>query len=75
MHVGASPHSTGVLVGGAPARAIRYDVRPQLGRLAAFLVTDVPDIRCWILEGEAPGFLKFEGPLYFQGPIWRIEAQ
>jgi len=29
----------------------------------------------WILEGEAPAFLKFEGPLYEGGPIWRIESR
>jgi hypothetical protein len=27
----------------------------------------------WILGGEAPAFVKLEGPLYFGGPIWRIE--
>ena len=27
----------------------------------------------WILEGEAPAFVKSEGPLYFGGPVWRIE--
>jgi hypothetical protein len=63
-----------VLVGDSPLRATRFAVRPQLGLFASLLVTDIPDIHCWILEGEAPGFLRFEGPLYFQGPIWRIEA-
>jgi len=53
--------------------ATRFLVRPQLGVLAALLVTDVPDLKCWIASGEAPGFLRFEGPLYFLGPIWRIE--
>lgn len=62
-----------VLVGDSPSRATRYQVRPQLGLFASLLVTDLPDIHCWILEGEAPGFLRFEGPLYFMGPIWRIE--
>jgi hypothetical protein len=37
------------------------------------LITDLPDVRCWLAAGEAPGFLKFEGPLYFMGPVWRIE--
>jgi hypothetical protein len=27
----------------------------------------------WILSGEAPAFVKSEGPLYLGGPIWRIE--
>jgi hypothetical protein len=62
-----------VLVGDSPLRATRFAVRPQLGLFASLLVTEIPDIHCWILDGEAPGFLRFEGPLYFQGPIWRIE--
>ncbi len=63
-----------VPVGGATLLATRYHVRPQLGLLASLLlVTDVPDVRVWILPGEAPAFLKAEGPLYFMGPIWRIE--
>ncbi len=52
---------------------VRYSIRPQLGLFASLLVTDVPDIRMWILPGEAPAFLRAEGPLYFMGPVWRIE--
>jgi hypothetical protein len=63
-----------VLVGDSPLRAVRYTVRPQLGLFASLLVTDLPDIHCWILQGDAPGFLRFEGPLYFMGPIWRIDV-
>jgi hypothetical protein len=63
-----------VLVGDSPLRATRFAVRPQLGLFASLLVTEIPDIHCWIVDGEAPGFLRFEGPLYFQGPVWRIEG-
>jgi hypothetical protein len=62
-----------VLVSDSPMRVIRWAIRPQLGLFASLLVADVPDAHCWILPGEAPAFLKAEGPLYFQGPIWRIE--
>jgi hypothetical protein len=62
-----------VLVGDSPVRATRFDVRPQLGLFASLLVSDLPDVHCWILEGDAPGFLRFEGPLYFMGPVWRID--
>ena len=61
--------------GRVPAgEVVRYHVRPKLGLFASLLVTDVPDTRVWILLGEAPAFLKAEGPLYFMGPIWRVEA-
>jgi hypothetical protein len=51
----------------------RFLVRPQLGLFASLLITDIPDVKCWIAGGEAPAFLRFEGPLYFMGPIWRID--
>jgi hypothetical protein len=53
--------------------ATRFVVRPQLGLFASLLVADIPDVKCWIAGGEAPAFLRFEGPLYFMGPIWRID--
>lgn len=62
-----------VLVSDAPMKAVRYILRPQLGLLASLLVVEVPDVRMWIVPGEAPAFLRVEGPLYFMGPIWRIE--
>jgi hypothetical protein len=54
-------------------QCVRYAIRPQLGLFASLLVSDVPDIRMWILPGDAPAFLRAEGPLYFMGPIWRID--
>jgi hypothetical protein len=62
-----------VLVHDAPLRVTRWAIRPQLGLFASLLIADIPDAHCWILPGDAPAFLKAEGPLYFQGPIWRIE--
>ena len=53
--------------------ATRFLVRPQLGMFASLLIADIPDVKCWIAGGEAPAFLRFEGPLYFMGPIWRID--
>jgi hypothetical protein len=60
-------------VAGAQLAATRYHVRPQLGLFASLLVTDIPDFRVWVVPGEAPAFLKAEGPLYFMGPVWRID--
>ena len=60
-------------VGEATLLATRYHIRPQLGLFASLLVTHIPDMRVWVLLGEAPAFLRAEGPLYFMGPIWRIE--
>jgi len=57
----------------SPMQAMRYIVKPELGFFASLLLFDLPSLRCWILPGEAPAFLKAEGPLYFMGPVWRIE--
>jgi hypothetical protein len=62
-----------MMVGDWPVTATRYMIKPQLGLFASLLVTDLPDVKCWILGGEAPGFVRFEGPLYFMGPVWRID--
>jgi hypothetical protein len=62
-----------VFMGDAAVPATKFLVRPQLGLFASLLVADLPDIKAWILGGDAPAFLKFEGPLYFMGPIWKIE--
>ncbi|HXH83905.1 MAG TPA: hypothetical protein VNN07_13405, partial [Candidatus Tectomicrobia bacterium] len=61
-----------VTVGHSRVPSARWLIRPQLGLLASLLVTDLPDVRLWIARGEAPGFIRFEGPLYFLGPVWRI---
>lgn len=60
-------------MGGFPMPVTKFTLRPQLGMFASLLVTDLPEVKCWILGGDAPAFVKFEGPLYFMGPIWRIE--
>jgi hypothetical protein len=62
-----------VMVGETAMNATRFMIKPQLGLFASLLVADLPDVKIWIVEGEAPAFIKFEGPLYFMGPVWRIE--
>ncbi len=63
--------------GGASHRATRFNVKIELGGLAgviAPLIGKQPkDTSVWILEGEAPGFVKSEGQMYQGGPLWRIE--
>lgn len=62
-----------VMMGETAVPATRFLVKPQLGLFASLLVTDLPDVKVWILGGEAPVFLRFEGPLFFMGPIWKID--
>jgi hypothetical protein len=62
-----------LLMGEAAVTSTRFMVKPQLGLFASLLVADIPDIKIWVAGGEAPAFLRFEGPLYFMGPVWRID--
>jgi len=62
-----------LMLGRRPVPTIRYLIKPQLGMFASLLVIDLAPIQCWIIGGEAPAFVKFQGPLYFMGPVWRIE--
>ena len=62
---------------GSTRKAQHYVVKVDLGGvtgiLASLLGKQPPDTHVWILTGDAPAFLKSEGPLYAGGPIWRIE--
>jgi hypothetical protein len=66
-----------VLVGRSTLKSTRYVVKVELGGVAGIVAPIIgkqpPDTHIWILGGETPLFLKFEGPLYEGGPIWRIE--
>jgi hypothetical protein len=64
-------------VDGSSRKATKYvvkiSIRGMAGIVAPLIGKEPPDIRVWVLEGEAPTFLKSEGPLYEGGPVWRIE--
>jgi hypothetical protein len=58
-------------------KAVHYVVKVKLdgitGLLASLFAKEPPDIHVWVLAGNAPAFVKLEGPLYNGGPIWRVE--
>ena len=64
-------------VGPVSRTATRYRVKPELGGmlgvLASVIGKEPPDLHYWIVGGSAPAFVKFEGPFYVDGPVWRIE--
>lgn len=63
--------------GDAHRKATHYVVKVEIsglsGVFAELLGKKPSDIHVWIFEGEAPAFVKFEGPLALGGPTWRIE--
>jgi len=66
-----------ILVGGSEKTATRYVLKPVLGiwlkLFASLLGRMPPDNHAWIVTADVPAFVKFEGPLYMNGPVWRIE--
>lgn len=64
-------------IGGSGRRATRYVVDVHIGGLTGALAhvmgKDPPDTHVWILGGEAPAFIRSEGPMFADGPIWRID--
>lgn len=66
-----------VLIGGVAKSAVHYVLHPQLGTWLKFvtrLLGRMPsDNHVWILAVQVPAFVRFEGPLFMLGPVWRIE--
>ena len=66
-----------ILVGGSEKSATHYVLKPILGiwrkLFASLLGRMPPDNHVWIITADVPAFVKFEGPLYMNGPAWRIE--
>lgn len=62
---------------GLARKAIHYVVKIKIagikGVIAPLVGKEPPDIHIWILGGIAPAFVKSEGPLFYGGPVWRIE--
>lgn len=65
-----------VRIGGHSENAVHYTLKPKLGAVIGFLAKVLgkmpPDSHAWIVTEGAPGFVRFEGPLY-SGPVWRLE--
>jgi len=64
-------------IGNSSRKAMHYVVKVDIGGitglLAELLGKNPPDSHIWIALGEAPAFVKSEGPLALGGPPWRIE--
>jgi hypothetical protein len=63
--------------GNTKHETVRYVVKVKIGGVAGLVAPllgkQPPDTHVWVLTGNAPAFVKSEGPLYDGGPIWRIE--
>ncbi|HEY6184312.1 MAG TPA: hypothetical protein VIW67_18855, partial [Terriglobales bacterium] len=52
---------------------IKVDIGGVAGAVAPIVGKQPPDRHIWIADEGAPVFVKMEGPLYNEGPTWRIE--
>jgi hypothetical protein len=63
--------------GNTKHETVRYVVKVRIGGVAGLVAPllgkQPPDTHVWVLTGDAPAFVKLEGPLYAGGPVWRIE--
>jgi hypothetical protein len=64
-------------VGATSHKAERYDVHIDIGGAAGVMAPLVgkqpPDTHVWVYQGDAPIFVKSEGPMFDGGPVWQIE--
>ncbi|HEX2612389.1 MAG TPA: hypothetical protein VHO02_02200 [Fibrobacteria bacterium] len=62
--------------GNSKETVIRYALHPKLGALLGTAAKVIgkypPDQHLWMANQDAPGFVKFEGSMYNDGPVWRI---
>jgi hypothetical protein len=52
---------------------VNLEIGGMMGVLASVAGKSPPDLRYWIAGGPARAFVKFEGPFFLNGPVWRIE--
>jgi hypothetical protein len=52
---------------------VKTKIEGVAGKIAPIVGKQPPDIHVWMVKSEAPTFLEYEGPLFEDGPIWRIE--
>lgn len=64
-------------VAGAPGKAIHYEIKIELGGLAGIVAPMIgkqpPNIQLWVFSGLAPTFVREQGQIYADSPIYTIE--
>jgi hypothetical protein len=62
---------------GSARKAVHYvlkvDIGGVAGLLAPFIGKQPPDSHVWILEGEAPAFVRSKAPMFMDGPLWQTD--
>jgi hypothetical protein len=65
------------LLAGTSRKATHYEIKIEIGGVAGIVAPLVgkqpPNIQIWTVGGQAPTFVREQGPLYPDGPILTIE--
>ena len=69
---GEEPFFTGEVRHMARHYVVKVDIGGLTGAFAQLTGKQPADTHVWVLEGEAPAFVKSEGPLAMDSPTWRI---
>ena len=64
-------------IAGSARKATHYVLKVDIGGIAGLLAPFVgkqpPDSHVWILEGEAPAFVRSQAPMFTGGPVWQTD--
>lgn len=62
---------------GAPRKALHYEIKIELGGIVGMVAPLIgkkpPNIELWVIGGQAPTFVREQGPTYADGPVYTIE--
>jgi hypothetical protein len=65
------------VVGGTKRTAIHYQLKVDAGGIAGVIAPIIgkqpPDSHVWIMEGDAPAFVKSQAPMFMGGALWQTE--
>jgi hypothetical protein len=71
--IGAQTFSVAGRANKATLLNLKVEIGGVAGVVAPWIGKQPADMKAWIASGPAPEIVKWEGALYFGGPIWRIE--
>ena len=72
---GAGQFRTGTETHTAREYVLKVEIGGVAGVLAPLVGKQPPDSHVWILDGEAPAFVRADEPFYVGGPLWRIDLE
>ena len=62
---------------GSAREAVHYVLKVDIGGLAGLFAPLIgkqpPDSHVWILDGEAPAFVRSQAPMFMDGPLWQTD--